>query len=457
MIVLRDYQQRLIGEARDAYARRMRSVLLQLPTGAGKTLTASTVVHGAAKKGNRTWWLAHRRELINQTSRTFHEMGIPHGTVQAGHISDRHALVQIASVQTISRRLSELAPPDLIVFDEAHHLASGTWAAIFEAFPDARVLGLSATPWRLDGQGLGRFFEHMVIGPSAAQLIEAGSLSKYKLFAPSVPDLTDVATQAGDYKRSALAAAMSKPAIVGDAISHYLRICPGKRAIAFNAGIQNSRELVAQALASGIPAEHVDGSTPEFERDAAVERFRRGETLILSNDSLFGEGVDIPAVEAVIDLAPSKSLSKVMQNWGRALRPCPGKEFAIILDHAGNSLKHGLPDDEREWNLEDREKRAKRAPLEVPVRQCAECFFVYRPAPKCPCCGHAPPVQAREIEVIDGTLQEVARVDTRAKFREQGKADSLEALIELGRQRGYKNPTFWAQKVWGSRQGRRAA
>lgn len=456
MIELRPYQAKAIDEAREAY-RQHRAVLFQLPTGGGKTVTASTVVHGAAQKRNRVWWLTHRRELATQASRTFHALGIPHGLVQAGGITDANALVQVASIQTIARRLDKLPEPALIVFDEAHHIGAAQWDAVFNHYPRAKILGLTATPWRLDGQGLGKWFSHMINGPTVRQLIDEGSLCDFRLFAPSAPDLTGVGTIGGDFKAGALAKAMDRPAIVGDAIGHYRRLCPGKRAVVFAAGVANSQSIVAQFMAAGIPAEHVDGSMGTAERDAIVERFRRGETLVLSNADLFGEGFDVPAIEAVILLRPTKSLSLYLQQVGRALRPMEGKDVAIILDHAGNSLRHGLPDDERVWSLEDREKRAKREALDTPVRQCTECFFVYRPAPKCPCCGHAPPVQVRELEQIEGTLAEVTRVEPRAKFREQGRAGSLDDLIRLGRERGYKNPEFWARKVWASRQARRAA
>jgi len=457
MITLRPYQQSMIDEARAAYARRQRAVLFQLPTGGGKTITASTVVHGAAQKGNVTWWLAHRRELVEQASQTFHALGIPHGTVQSGHVSNPQASVQVASIQTIVRRLDQLTPPSLIIFDEAHHIGAASWDAIFHRFPAARILGLTATPWRLDGQGLGRWFGHMVSGPSTTELIENGSLSRYRLFAPAMPDLTGVGMAQGDYQRGALAKAMDKPAIVGDAITHYIKLCPGKRAVVFAAGVENSRHIAAQFNAAGIPAEHVDGEMGAHERDAAVARFKAGQTLILCNADLFGEGFDVPAIEAAILLRPTKSLSLHLQQVGRALRPAPGKDVAIILDHAGNSLTHGLPDDEREWSLDDREKRKRAAPAEVSVRTCTECFFVYRPASSCPQCGHAPPVQVRQIEQVEGTLTEVRKIEPRAKFREQGKANSLDALIELGRARGYKNPRFWAEKVWASRNGGRWA
>jgi superfamily II DNA or RNA helicase len=457
MIQLRPYQSQAIAECREAYAHGHRAVLLQMPTGAGKTMTASTVVHGAAARRNATWWLTHRRELAAQASQTFHGLGIPHGTVQAGHISDPYAMVQVASIQTIARRIEKLPPPKLIVFDEVHHIGAASWDALFHAFPAAKILGLTATPWRLDGQGLGRWFGHMVEGPDTASLIEEGSLSPYRLFAPATPDLSGVATSQGDYQRGALAKAMDKPQIVGDAIGHYRRLCPGKRAVAFAAGVENSKHIVDQFRGAGIPAEHVDGSMSNEERDAAVERFRRGETLVLSNADLFGEGFDVPAIEAAILLRPTKSLSLYLQQVGRALRPADGKTEAVILDHAGNSLAHGLPDDVREWSLDDREKRKRADKGEVSIRQCSECFFVYRPAPKCPQCGHVAEVAKREIEVVEGTLAEVSAAELamrRAERREESVSHTLADWQALAARRGYK--PGWAYHRYQARQ-RRAA
>ncbi len=451
MIQLRPYQQALIDGGRNAYRDRVRSVLFNLPTGGGKTVTASTIVHGAAQKQNVVWWLCHRRELVAQASQTFHALGIPHGTVQAGHVSNPQALVQVGSIQTVAKRLRELPEPALIVFDECHHIGAASWSDIFNAYPRAKVLGLTATPWRLDGQGLGRWFEVMIEGPTVAELIENGSLCRYRLFAPATPDLSGVGTTAGDYQRGALAKAMDKPQIVGDAIGHYLKLCPGKRAVAFAAGVENSKHIVAQFIAAGIRAEHVDGGMTADERDAAVDRFRRGETLVLSNADLFGEGFDVPAIEAAILLRPTKSLSLYLQQVGRALRPCEGKTEAIILDHAGNSLIHGLPDDVREWSLEDREKKSRAAPSEVPIKQCSECFFVYRPAPKCPQCGHVAEVKAREIEVVEGTLAEVRKDDLRSitVHTPMREIQTLEGLRTLARLRGYKRG--WATHVWNER------
>jgi DNA or RNA helicases of superfamily II len=459
MIALRPYQNDLLDGARQAFRDKVRAVLLQLATGGGKTVSGSYMIHGAAQKGLVCWWLTHRRELIGQTSRTFASMGIVHGIIQGGHSTDPHKLVQIGSIQTVARRLDKLPAPDLIIFDECHHLGAGQWQAIFDAFPDAKIIGLTATPWRLDGVGLGRWFGRMVNGPTVKQLIEAGALSKYRLFAPHVPDLSGVGTQAGDLKKDQLAEVMDKPSVVGDAVEHYKRLCPGKRAVAFAVNIEHSRHIVQQFQLAGIPAEHVDGTMDTTSRDAAIQRFVAGETLVLSNCELFGEGFDVPAIEAVILLRPTKSLSLYLQQVGRALRPAPGKDYAIILDHAGNSLPrelngqgHGFPDDDREWKLADREKRKAGEKSEVAIRTCPNCFAVYRPVPTCPHCGHVYVAPVREIEQVEGDLKEIdvealRRAEMLAKKREQGNAQTLEDLIRVGRQRGNRNPEAWARHV----------
>lgn len=456
-ITLRPYQEALLNGARKSFRERKRAVLLQLPTGGGKTVSGSKMIEGSSAKGNICWWLAHRRELIGQTSKTFAAMGIAHGIIAGGHSTDSQKKVQIGSIQTVARRLDDLPPPDLIIFDECHHLGASQWQKVFDAFPAAKIIGLTATPWRLDGKGLGTWFEDMINGPTVAQLIDEGALSRYRLFAPTQINTAAIKMQAGDFKKDDLAAIMDKPSITGDAVQHYLKLCRGKRAVAFAVNVEHSQHIAAQFNAHGIPAEHVDGTMDSGSRDSAIQRFIAGETLVLTNCELFGEGFDVPAIEAVILLRPTKSLSLHLQQVGRALRPAPGKAEAIILDHAGNSIIHGLPDDEREWSLADREKRKKDDKTTVPVKTCMECFHVYRPAPKCPACGHQPVGQAREIEQRDGELAEVDPAVLRAaRKQEERRAQSIDDLIKLGEQRGYKNPRVWAEKFHAARQTARA-
>lgn len=455
MTILRPYQSRMIEQARDAFRSGHRAVLMQLPTGGGKTYLASTMVDGASRRGNVCLWLTHRRELISQASRSFSTLGIPHSTIQGGVITDPTAAVQIGSIQTVARRLDRLTPPQLIVFDETHHIGATQWQQIFDHYPDARVVGLTATPWRLDGRGLGTWYSTMINGPTVAELIESGSLSEYRLFAPATPDMGGVGSVGGDYQRRDLARVMDKPSITGDAVAHYRRLCPGKRAVAFAVSIEHSQHIAASFNEAGIPAEHVDGGTDPAERDNAVKRFERGDTLVLCNAELFGEGFDVPAIEAAILLRPTQSLSLYLQQVGRALRPSPGKAQAIILDHAGNSARHGLPDDEREWTLEDRKKKRRASDGDAVVRQCPECFRVYRPAPKCPGCGFETPVVGRVVEEVDGVLAEVDLAQQRREQRlEEAKCQSLDDWMRLAAARGYK--PGWAYHRFQARQ-RRAA
>lgn len=455
MIVLRDYQTDLIDRAREAFRDGDRSVLLQLPTGGGKTVLSAMMVRNTVAKGNVAWWLVHRREIINQASATFSNLGIPHGLVMGGGITDPAQRVQIGSIQTVARRLAKLPAPNIIVFDEAHHMGARQYQDVFDAFPNAVKLGLTATPCRLDGKGLGTWFQRLIEGPTVTLLTERGALCPYRLFAPATPDLTGVKSIGGDFKRDSLSKIMDRPSIVGDAVAHYQRLAGGKRAVVFACSIEHSRNIVAQFQEAGIPAEHVDGSMDTMSRDAAIARFTAGETLILSNVDLFGEGFDVPAIEAVIMLRPTQSLSLYLQQVGRSLRPMEGKETAIILDHAGNSIRHGLPDDDREWSLEDRLKRTKSAPAEVPVRQCPECYRVYRPAPKCPGCGYEAPVVARVVEEVDGVLAEIdAAALKREAKREEAQCRTLQDWQELAARRGYSSG--WAWHRFNARQ-RRAA
>lgn len=449
---LRPYQSDLIGQARDLIRAGETSILLQAPTGAGKTALCAHMLGAAAANGRQSWFVVHRRELIRQSARTFRSVGIPHGIVASGFVGDGLQPVQICSVQTLANRHERMRRPKLIVWDECHHVAAASWAKIHEAYPDAIHIGLSATPERLDGTGLAQWFKNIVLGPSVSWLIEQRFLAQYRLFAPSRPDLGGVHTRMGDFVRSESAAVMDKPSITGDAVAHYRKLAAGKRAVVFCTSVEHSQHVVEQFRAAGFSAEHVDGETDPRERDASLRRFESGETMILSNVELFGEGVDIPGIEVAILLRPTQSLSLYLQQVGRALRPAVGKPEAIILDHAGNALRHGLPDDERAWSLEGgKKKKSARDPDDVPVKQCPSCFSVVRAQVQKCACGHVWIPQGRVVDEQAGELIEVdPAVMRRERVREQGKAQTLDDLMALAKMRGYK--PGWALNVFHARQ-----
>lgn len=450
VIQLRPYQARIIDETRVAL-RAHPAVLIQSATGSGKTVLAAAMLGTARERGRRAWFLAHRDFLLEQTSRTFDQVGIPHAFIAAGRLADAAEPIQIVSVQTLGRRLKRYPPPDLIVWDEAHHVAARTYRQIREWAHASRHIGLSATPTRLDGRGLDSYFSTMVLGPSVSALMEAGYLSRYRAFAPGAPDIRGIHTRAGDYATGELADVMDTSQIIGDMVRHYREKADGKRAIYFAVSVKHSQHIAASFLAAGVPAIHLDGDSPTSERIAAAQAFARGDIRVISNVDLFGEGYDLASqagtpdavVEAVGLARPTQSLALHLQQVGRCLRPKP--EPAIILDHAGNLLRHGLPDDDREWSLAGIERRKKSDTAPTSVRQCMQCFACAPATARvCPECGAPFAVLAREVEEIEGELQEIAQqvareADARRGRQEVGLAKTREALELIARQRGYKS------------------
>jgi superfamily II DNA or RNA helicase len=456
-LTLRDYQAQAISDLRAAYRQGARAPLLVLPTGGGKTCCFSAITAGAADRGRRVLILVHRRELILQASAKLQLAGVSHGVIAAGHPEADHP-VQVASVQTLARRLHRQHwQPDLIVIDEAHHAVAGTWSSVLNHWPQAFRLGVTATPVRRDGQGLQKMFDHMVLGPSVAALTSKGHLSPARIFAPPVvADLSRITIRAGDYSAEQAADRMDRPTVTGDAISHYLRICAGKRAIAFCCSAKHADSVAAAFTESGITAATLLGTTSTQHRDALLRQFVAGTLQLLVTVDVVSEGFDCPDAEAAILLRPTASLGLYLQQVGRVLRPAPGKAHAVILDHVGNVHRHGFPDDHRDWSLDDRLKRSRAAGAAAPtVRTCQVCFAAFPPQPACPCCGTPVPIQpARQLRQVAGELKELQREAVRQRVQERKKARTYSELIQVGIARGMKNPVGWARHVYLARQQR---
>lgn len=412
------------------------------------TVVGSYIAKSASEKDRKVLFLVHREELARQASRTFTAFGVPHGLIMANVAFDRHRHVYVGMIDTVRPRLKagklDGLHFDVVIADECHHSVSPTWKMVLDHFHErgAVILGLSATPQRLSGEPLKDVFEVMVPGPSVRDLINRGSLCDYTYFAPpSLINLSEVKMRYGDFANKELEEASDKPAIIGDAIKHYRRLLAGKRAIVFAVSIKHSQHVVAQFNAAGIPAGHIDGTMDRAERKRVVAAFEAGEILILSNVNICTEGFDVKACDGVILLRATASLALHIQMVGRAMRPHETKERCVIVDHVGNFARHGLPDAEHEWSLEGRKKRKRGAKDEdeVAVKQCPTCYFCHEPAPVCPSCGHAYEVKAREITQVDGELEEITaevrEAMRREKLREQGKAQTVEQLMAMGKSR----------------------
>jgi superfamily II DNA or RNA helicase len=426
---LRLYQEVSLDGIRDSFRRGNRRVLFVLPTGGGKTIIFLFLAVATAARGKRVVILVHRTELIQQTARALQRFGIEFGIIAPGY-PQTDAPVQIASVLTLVRRIDRFRDFDLVVIDEAHHAVAGSWLQILEAYEGSFVLAVSATPERLDGRGLGDVFEDMVVGPSVADLIQFGFLAPAVVYAPNHEiDLTGINTVAGDYDQHQLAERMMSGGLVGDAVEHYRKLASGVRGIAFCTNIAHSKAVAAEFTAAGYRAAHVDGNTPAEQRRATMAGLANGNIDIITNCGLISEGFDAPAVSAVLLMRPTRSLGLYLQMVGRALRPGDGKK-AIILDHAGNVHRHGLPDQERPWSLTATRRKAGKAAA-APVKQCPECYaLVPAAAQLCPECFYRFP--GREIEQVAGALVEV-KVDPAALGK--GRMSYREVIAWAGRDR----------------------
>lgn len=454
MTQLRQYQLDIIERTRALMKGGCRSILIQSPTGSGKTLLTAHMLGNAAAKNARSWFIVHRRELVKQSSIAFFDQGIRHGICAAGFPEEKDPLVQVASIQTLANRYKTMPPPKLIVWDECHHVAAGSWGKIFHSFPNAFHIGLTATPSRLDGKGLSKWFRAMVEGPPVKELTAQGFLSPYRIFAPPGISVDDVGTRYGDFVQSQLSEIVDKPSITGDAVTHYKKLAHGKRAVVFCVSIRHSEHVAAQFNESGIPALHVDGETSHEDRDRAVRLFAEGRIKVLTNVDLFGEGFDLPAIECAILLRPTQSLALYLQQVGRSLRPSPGKTEALILDHAGNCTRHGFPDDSRAWTLEGREFSKKKNEAVLSIKICDKCFAAQIPGTSaCRFCGSPFKVQPRKVEEVEGELEELTpeKLAKLERRRSQGRCRSYEDLVVEGYRREMKNPEGWARHVMEAR------
>lgn len=463
MLQLRPYQERAVAGVRSAFLRGLRAPLLVLPTGGGKTVCFCDIAMKTAARNKNVWILVHRVELLRQTSRALTKSGVFHGLINPNFTPNYTAKVQVASVQTLANRLGKLPPPDLIIIDEAHHATAGTWRKICAQYPQAYILGVTATPVRGDGKGLGKdcggTFDTIVMGPQIQELIDMGFLVPPIVYAPRDQiDLSDVSIKMGDYDRGELELKVDKPGITGDAVDHYTRLCPGEPAVAFCISIKHAEHVAAKFTEAGYRAFAVDGTMEDDKRQRLLAGLGNGTVDVICSCDLISEGTDIPAIACAIMLRPTQSLGLYLQQGGRALRPCAGKARAIILDHVCNALTHGLLQEEREWSLDGvakKKKKKKQSGPIIKVIQCEECYCCYEPVLlKCPQCGFAPERKFREPNVREGELSELS-AEAAAMFRKKQRGEIAAARTEaelrkIAELRGYKEG--WVNHVLRSRQ-----
>jgi superfamily II DNA or RNA helicase len=436
---LRGYQIKAISDIRAAFQSGYRKICFTSPCGSGKTVLIVFMANEAAKRGNRVIFLVHRVELISQTAETFDEIGVNYGIIAPG-FKETDDLIQIASVQTLSRRLSKAQKPQLIIADEHHHSVAKTWLNIFNYWPDAYVVGLTATPQRLGNQGLKEVSDVLILGPTTKELIAAGHLSPFRYFAPPpVANLEGITIKMGDYDTKELAIRMDKSVVTGNAVEHYQQLAAGKKAIAYCVSRDHSIHTAEGFNAANIPSRHIDGETPREERKRIIEDFRAGRIRILTNCELVSEGFNVPTMEAVILLRPTQSTTLFLQQAMRPLRRDPEnpEKQAVILDCVGNVFRHGAVDEDREWSLDGIKKRRQADGPTVSIRQCPQCFAVHPPSPKCPYCQHEYVMTPRQLAEEAGTLVEFMAMEKKTARMEVGMCRDQTELTEIAITRNY--------------------
>jgi superfamily II DNA or RNA helicase len=453
MIEDRPYQTNVVAEFKRTTAE-FKRIIIVAPTGAGKTVIASTVIMEYVQERRKVLVLAHRREIIGQTVKKLRDLGVWCGVIQAGEREMPMALVQVASVQTLWSRAMctgpngttrmELPPATLVVVDECHHATAATWSGILDAYPDAIILGLTATPCRGDGRGLGGIFETMIECPQVAELIELGYLVRSRVYAPSTPDLKGVEVRHGDYVESQLAERMDKQKLVADIVSTWHKYGERRKTVCFATGVGHSIHLRDRFNESGVRAEHIDGGTPKDERDATLARLASGEIDVVCNCMVLTEGWDMPEVGCCILARPTKKMGLFRQMIGRVLRPAPGKTNAIVLDHSGAVFRHGLPEDRVDWFLSpdlsarslDHEARKPEVFGGPTLLDCSQCGTLRQGGKACPNCGFLPVRKPELVRVREGDL---ALVQNRKPGKpEIDKQQWYDELAGYARERGHK-------------------
>lgn len=357
MTALRSYQKEGINKIFAAWKAGKRSVLFQMPTGTGKTVLFSEIVRLGFEASRRILLVVHRKELVEQITEKLTARNVSVGHIMAGKKADYSQYVQVASIQTLSRR--DYPDANLIIIDECHHAKAETYKKLWSLYPQAKFLGVTATPIRLSGEGFDDLFDELVVSMPTQKFIDQGHLVPITHLVCSNPNLSDVKQQQGDYVAKILAGVMMDNSIMSDLVESYIEKTPGKPAIVFAVDVEHSLNIVARYNARKIPAAHIDAKTLKNDRDLILKDFKNGKIKVVSNVEIITEGFDFPECEVVQLARPTKSLSLYLQMVGRVMRPAKNKKEGIILDNAGLWLEHGLSTVDREWTLKATKKLHK--------------------------------------------------------------------------------------------------
>lgn len=450
---LRPYQSTAVKNLRSSLAKGKRAPLLVMPTGSGKTHVAAHLIRAAVEKGNRAMFLAPRRELVYQTSDKLSGVEVEHAVIMAGEPRCLGPRVQVACIPTLYRRAIQaerlrLPPAELVLVDEAHLSIAKQASTIIERYAEAgaAVIGLTATPCRADGAGLGLIYDELVEGPSVAELTDEGHLVPARYFVGEAPDLEGVKVSMGDFNQKELGIRANEVTLIGDVVQNWARLACNRQTFVFAVNVAHSQALCSEFQAIGVRAEHLDGSTDNDERAAILGRLRSGETQVLTNCEVMTYGVDFPPVSCIVLAKPTKSIARYFQMVGRGLRTYPGKSDCLVLDHARSVRDIGFVTDPMPWSLEGKDRvqdRISGTRKEPEPITCGDCGIEFRPARVCPYCGaeqggrYERAIEAHEAQLLE--LDAQRKLADVSSWTMADKRQFFGELKEIARRNGYKD------------------
>jgi len=455
---LRPYQNKAIEDIRHHFSKGKKRILLVAPTGSGKTVIASSMMQKAKERSKFNLFVAHRRELVMQCSRKLSDFGLNHGVIMAEKSPNTMADIQVASIQTfVSRKdRDDFIKPnaDILILDEAHRSVSGQFKALLKEYPNAFVIGLTATPIRQDGKALGNIYEELVEAGSIQELTSQGYLVPNRIVAPSIPDLQKIRIVMGDYEKKALDKKMNTTKLVGDLVIHWQKYGENRATIVFATSIAHSKHIANIFRQNGVSSGHIDSKMSELDRETQLANLNSGKIKVLSNCQILSEGWDQPKVSCVILARPTKSYGLYIQQIGRTLRPSPNKKDCLVIDHSGAVYEHGFPEDAGNWSLKTTTRKEKEKITKEKVEKqpftCVQCDTVYRPTkddPSCPNCAFVPTKRERIVLVQQGRLVELPKMKPNANDKQNFYAQ----LLFYCRQKGYKEG--WASHTFKQKYG----